>query len=110
MLPSRLSARLAPAVTSLASTLRTSLDGQAASLAAGTAAPDLGAADAAIAAFEAAWSSAQSEIDAALLTGGGARGILALPFAIETLRRDLGDCAAILSARAQPRMPEMTRV
>ena len=56
----------------------------------------------AIAAFEGAWAVAEPEIDAALRVATGSKAALALPFAIEHLRRDLGDFAAVVAAPTRP--------
>ena len=101
-LPEPLAGRLAPTLAGLAAALRAALDRLAASLTAEVSAPDLAAVDAAIAAFEGAWAVAEPEIDAALRVATGSKAALALPFAIEHLRRDLGDFAAVVAAPTRP--------
>jgi uncharacterized membrane protein YccC len=100
-LPEPLAGRLAPTLRNLASALRGALDELARSLASRMPAPDLAAVDAAIAAFEGAWAVAEPEIDQALRTEAGPKAAMALPFAIETLRRDLGDFAAVAAVLAE---------
>ena len=102
-LPAPLASRLAPAITDLGSGLRTALEGLGARVAADGPPPDLAPLDAAIAGFEEAWSTAGPAIDAALRSGGGAKAALSLPFAIETLRRDLNDLVTVAAAPAAGR-------
>lgn len=99
-LPEPLGTRLAPTLMTLAATLRTALDSLAASLASRAPAPELASVDAAIAAFEGAWAAAEPAIDASLRADSGAKAAMALPFAIETLRRDLGDFAGVVAMLA----------
>ena len=53
-------------------------------------------------AFDSAWAQAELEIDSALRGTTGSKATLALPFAITTLRRDLGDFAGIVEAPPAP--------
>ena len=99
-LPDPLAARLAPPIRALAAALGVALRALAAALRDGTAMPEPGQLDAAIRAFEAAWDEAGREIDAALRSDDAAKAALALPFAIQTLRRDLVDFATVLAPPA----------
>jgi hypothetical protein len=93
-----LASRLAPAIAALAAGLGVTLDGLATRIADNGQAPDLAALGAAIAGFGEAWSAAEPSIDAALRRGDGPKAALSLPFAIETLRRDLGDFVNVMAA------------
>jgi uncharacterized membrane protein YccC len=101
-LPEPLAWRLAPTLTGLAAAFRMALEQLGACLVAGAPAPDLAPVDAAIATFEGAWAVAEPAIDAALQVDTGPKAAMALPFAIETLRRDLGDFAAVVATVAKP--------
>jgi hypothetical protein len=100
--PQPLARQLAPALATLSAALGRTLGDLAVSLERGTMPPELAPTDAAIAAFEDAWAVAESAIDSSLRAEPEARAALALPFAIETLRRDLGDFAGIVATLAKP--------
>lgn len=99
-LPPAVADRLAPAIRGLAAELAAALRGLSAKLAGAGPPPGMDRLDAAIAAFDAAWAAAGPELDAALRANGEARAPLALPFAVETLRRDIADFATVLAPAA----------
>jgi uncharacterized membrane protein YccC len=99
-LPEGLAARAAPDLVALATVLRSFMTAAASGLEVGTVPPELGPVDGAIGRFFAAWAVLQPRIEAAAIAGQCPKALLALPFAIETLRRDLGDLAAILAVLA----------
>ncbi|HET6468832.1 MAG TPA: FUSC family protein [Geminicoccaceae bacterium] len=96
-LPGPLAARVAAELLDLAAALRSFLEGAGTSLANGAAQPDLAAVDAAIQRFLAAWRALRPELERAAGALEQADRLMALPFAVETLRRDLGDLAAALA-------------
>jgi uncharacterized membrane protein YccC len=98
--PEALAAPAAQELAALAKELRTFMAAAAASLTARTTPPDLVPVDRAIEIFIAAWAGLQTKIEAAAVAGEHPKALLALPFAVETLRRDLGDLAAILAVLA----------
>lgn len=99
-LPDALAALAAPGLAALAAALRTFIAEAAATLEAGTVPPDPAPIDHAIAAFLKAWAMLQPQIETAAIAGQCPRALLALPFTIETLRRDLGDLVAISTVLA----------
>ena len=99
-LPGALAKLAAPALAVLATTLRTFITAAAAALEAGAAPPELAAVDREIAGFLDAWHMLQPQIETAAIAGECPKALLALPFTIETLRRDLGDLVSILTVLA----------
>ena len=102
-LPAPLAARTEAALAPLARSLRALVEATAGRLAAGAEAPAPEATDAAIDAFMDAWQALQPALDGAIAEHPARKPLQALPFAIETLRRDLGDLLAVTSVLARPR-------
>ena len=96
-LPGPLAVRLEAPIRGLAAALGAGLRGLGGALREGAPMPPAADLDAAVAAFEQAWDEAGIEIDAALRSDETAKAALALPFAVQTLRRDLVDFAMVLA-------------
>ena len=101
-LPEPVAQRLQPTLARVAAALREAIETLAANLLGETPPPDLTPVDQAIAAFDNAWAQAELEADSALRPSTGSNATLALPFAITTLRRDLGDFAGMVEAPPAP--------
>ncbi len=104
-LPQPLALRLGPAIETLAAAFRLAFKRLASLLAEGGTAPALAELDAAIAGFSQEWRAAEPAIDALLRSGEGPKAAMSLPFAIETLRRDLGDFATVLTVTGAGERP-----